>query len=78
MPEPLRAYLVARGASAGDSLLVRIIDGEQGICEIEHEPMRMRDMAAVFTGNRELADVAAELLAGRGTARTAPVQRIRR
>lgn len=56
MPEELRAYLVANYAAAGDSLLIRITDGEAGLGEIVLEPQRKRDPAAVARRNQELAD----------------------
>lgn len=62
MPQALRDYLVENRASAGDSLLTRVIDLEKRQCEMSFEPRRKRDNAAVADRNRELADAAFEVL----------------
>ena len=62
MPDGLRRYLVGNRASAGDSLLIRVLDGESGWCEAWFEPHARRNAAAVAARNRELADAAYQLL----------------
>jgi hypothetical protein len=37
MPDGLRRYLVDERAAAGDSLLIRVVGGEDGSCEVEFE-----------------------------------------
>lgn len=61
MPGALHDYLVARRAAAADSLLIRIVDGEAGICEIEWESRLKRDKSAVAARNQDLADAALAL-----------------
>jgi tetratricopeptide (TPR) repeat protein len=62
MPEGLRRYLVDKRAGAGDSLLIRVVDGEAGHCEAWFEPRFEQDRAAVAERNRELADAAYPLV----------------
>ena len=62
MPEALRAYLIEHHASAGDSLLIRIVDGERGECEARFESRLKRDEAAMARRNQEIADAAAAVL----------------
>ena len=62
MPEGLRRYLVDKRAAAGDSLLIRVVDGEAGDCEAWFESRLNQDRAAVAGRNRELADTAYQLL----------------
>ncbi|MHB8993598.1 MAG: hypothetical protein ACYC66_18405 [Chloroflexota bacterium] len=62
MPEGLRRYLVENRAAAGDSLLIRVVDGEAGRCEAWFEPRARRNEVAVTGRNREVADVASQLL----------------
>jgi tetratricopeptide (TPR) repeat protein len=61
MPAALHDYLVARRAAADDSLLIRILDGEAGVCEIAWESRLKRDKSAVAARNQELADAALAL-----------------
>jgi tetratricopeptide (TPR) repeat protein len=62
LPEGLRRYLVENRASAGDSLLVRVIDAEAGLYEARFEARSTRNNAAVAARDRELADAAEHLL----------------
>jgi tetratricopeptide (TPR) repeat protein len=62
MPEGLRKYLVSNYANAGDSVLIRVIDGEAGRGEIRYESRRKRNAAAVEQRNREVADAAYQFL----------------
>ncbi|MBI2940902.1 MAG: hypothetical protein HYY04_10735 [Chloroflexi bacterium] len=62
MPEGLRRYLVENQAAVGDSLLIRVVDTEAGRGEAWLEPRRKRDEAAMAQRNRELADVAHQVL----------------
>src|SRR5712692_8675286 len=62
MPEGLRRYLVDNRAGPGDSLLIRVVDGEAGHCEAWFEPRFKQDRAAVAERNRELADATYELV----------------
>lgn len=62
VPDPLRRYLIENQAAAGDSLLVRVIDGEAGLAEVWLEPRRQRDQAAVEARNQQLADAAHPIL----------------
>ena len=67
MQEDLRRYLVDNQAVAGDSLLIRVLDGEVGRCEGWIEPQADRDKTAVAERNRELADTSYQILRkGRG------------
>ncbi|MDO8689964.1 MAG: hypothetical protein Q7R39_08135 [Dehalococcoidia bacterium] len=70
MPEELRRYLVDQGASEGDSLLVRVVDGEAGACEARLERRSERDEAAVAARNREVADAVYLVLARKGSRET--------
>lgn len=58
LPDGLRRYLLDSRAKAKDSLLLRVVDGEAGVCEIGFEPRSKRDRTAVERRNRELADAA--------------------
>lgn len=62
LPEELRRYLVASGAAAGDSLLIRVADAEAARYEASLERRLKRDEAAVAERNRELANAADQLL----------------
>jgi hypothetical protein len=62
MPDGLRRYLVDERAAAGDSLLIRVVGGEDGSCEAWFEPRDRRDAQAVKGRNRELADATETLL----------------
>ena len=62
MPEYLRRYLAENRAAAGDSLLIRVLDGEAGRCEGWFEPRGKRDTTAVAARNRHLADAAYQIL----------------
>lgn len=62
MTPTLRHFLVKSHAAAGDSLLVRIVNGEPIRGEVQFEPRGKRDEAAVAKRNRELADTAYEIL----------------
>ncbi len=64
MPDGLRRYLVDKRAAAGDSLLIRVVGGEDGSCEAGFESRNRRDAAAVARRNRELADTTQTLLRG--------------
>jgi hypothetical protein len=61
MPDALHRYLVDRRAAADDSLLVRIVEAEAALCEIEWESRLKRDKSAVAARNQELADAAVAL-----------------
>jgi tetratricopeptide (TPR) repeat protein len=61
MPAALHDYLVAQRAAADDSLLIRIVDGEAGVCEIQWESRLKRDKDAIAARNEALADLAAAL-----------------
>jgi tetratricopeptide (TPR) repeat protein len=63
----LREYLVERRAAAGDSLLMTVLDGERGICELVFESRLKRDQAAVAQSNGRLAAAVVELLRRRGS-----------
>ena len=65
MPEGLRQYLVQNYAAPGDSLLIRVTDGETRRFDLWFEPRRKRDSAAVERRNRELADCAYQILRDR-------------
>ena len=71
MPKPLHRFLVDQRAAAGDSLVVRIVDGEPIRCEIGLESRRQWDKDAQAARNRELADATAQLCRERGTERLA-------
>jgi tetratricopeptide (TPR) repeat protein len=58
MPAALHQYLVDRRAAADDSLLIRIVDGEAGLCEIAWESRLKRDKGTIAARNQELADAA--------------------
>jgi tetratricopeptide (TPR) repeat protein len=58
----LQDYLAQSGAAPGDSLLIRVIAGEEGRAEAWLEPRQQRDEAAVARRNRELADVAQQIM----------------
>ena len=62
MHDALRSYLVESRAAAGDSLLVRIVDGERGACEGWFESRLKRDQAAVSRRNAEVAEAARTFL----------------
>jgi hypothetical protein len=62
MPDGLRRYLVDERAAAGDSLLIRVVGGEDGTCEAWFESRDRRDAQAVKGRNRELADATETLL----------------
>jgi tetratricopeptide (TPR) repeat protein len=62
MPEGLRRYLVENRAASGDSLLIRVGEGETGRFETWFEPHWKRDGAAEAKRNRELADAAHGIL----------------
>ncbi len=62
MPDALRRYLVDERAAAGDSLLIRVVGGEDGSCEAWFESRDRRDAQAVKGRNRELADATETLL----------------
>jgi len=62
LPEGLRRYLVDSRARKGDSLLVRVVDGQAGRCEVWVELRKKRDEAAVRKRNQELADAAYQFL----------------
>ena len=62
MPDGLRLYLVDERAAAGDSLLIRVVGGEDGSCEAWFESRDRRDAQAVKGRNRELADATETLL----------------
>jgi Plasmid pRiA4b ORF-3-like protein len=64
MPDGLRRYLVDERAAAGDSLLIRVVGGEDGSCEAWFESRGRRDELAVARRNRELADATQTLLRG--------------
>lgn len=64
MPEGLRRYFIGKRAAAGDSLLIRVVDGQAGGCEAWFESRLKQDRAAVAKRNRELADAANRLLQG--------------
>ncbi len=60
--EPLHRYLVNQRAAAGDSLLVRVIDAEQGLGEAWFESRLKRPAEAISARNREVADAAYEYM----------------
>lgn len=60
--EPLRRYLVDQRAAAGDSLLLRVTDAEQGLGEAWLESRLRRPDAAIAVRNRELADAAQQFM----------------
>jgi hypothetical protein len=62
MPDGLRRYLVDERAAAGDSLLIRVVGGEDGSCQAWFESRGRRDAHAVARRNRELADATQTLL----------------
>ncbi len=64
MPDGLRRYLVDERAAAGDSLLIRVVGGEDGTCEACFESRSSRDAQVIKGRNRELADAAQALLRG--------------
>lgn len=67
MPEPLRRLLIDKRAAAGDSLVLHIVDGEAGTCEISLESRLKRDNAAMAARNRQVADAVAQIYRERGT-----------
>jgi tetratricopeptide (TPR) repeat protein len=67
MPESLRRFLVHQRATAGDSLLMRIVGGETNSCEIHLESRLKRDKRTLAARNRELADATAQLYRERGS-----------
>ncbi len=56
--EPLRRYLVDQRAAAGDSMLIRVIDAEQGLGEAWFESRLKRPAEAISARNRQVADAA--------------------
>ncbi|MHB8674778.1 MAG: hypothetical protein ACYDAK_14010 [Candidatus Limnocylindrales bacterium] len=62
MPESLRQLLITSYAAVGDSLLIKVTDAMTGHCDVTYEPRRKRDEAAIAQRNRELADVAYQIL----------------
>lgn len=60
--EGLRRYLVDCRAAAGDSLLIRVVEGEDGCAEAWFESRYKRDDAAIGARNRELADAIEQLM----------------
>jgi hypothetical protein len=62
MPLGLRGYLVEQRAAAGDSLLIRVVEGEAGSCEAWFESRAQRDAQAMAGRDRELADAAEKVL----------------
>jgi hypothetical protein len=58
----LRAWLQEEGTAAGDSLIVRITDGERSRCCMTLERLAERDRAQVERRNGELTDAAANVL----------------
>lgn len=67
MTDALRTHLVEHRAGADDALLIRIVDGEAGLCDVWFEARRKRDEAAIAERNRELADAAEPLFRPRPT-----------
>ncbi|MCC2667669.1 MAG: Plasmid pRiA4b ORF-3-like protein [Armatimonadetes bacterium] len=55
-------WLRSQRAVVGDSLLVRVTDGERSVCSLALERLGERDGEAVAVRNRELADIAAHIL----------------
>ena len=62
MPDGLRRYLVDERAAPEDSLLIRVVGGEDGTCEAWFESRSSRDVQVIKGRNRELADAAQALL----------------
>jgi hypothetical protein len=62
LPKGLRNYLAESRAAAGDSLLVKVIEGEAGLLEARLESRRQRNEPAVRRRNQELADLAYHVL----------------
>jgi len=60
--EPLRRYLVDHRAAAGDSLLLRVTDAEQGIGEAWFESRLRHPAEAIAARNRELTDAAQQFM----------------
>jgi len=61
-PKGMQDYLAASRAAAGDSLLVRVVEGEEGQAEAWLESHRQRNGPAVRRRNQELADAAVQVL----------------
>jgi len=55
VPDMLRRYLAAQGALAGDSLLIRVLDGEAGAYQASIDSRQQRNNLAVEERNRALA-----------------------
>lgn len=58
----LYAWLSSLTIAAGDSLSVRLLDGEKSICAVTLERPADRDSEQVLARNRELADAAVDIL----------------
>lgn len=56
--DPLRRYLIDQHAAAGDALLIRVLDAEDGRGEAWLEAKRRRPEEAIAARNRQLADAA--------------------
>ncbi|HET7037927.1 MAG TPA: hypothetical protein VFI42_19795 [Thermomicrobiaceae bacterium] len=62
MPAPLQHFLTEQHATAGDSLLIRVLDAEEGRGEIRFEPRATRDDKAIAERNGALADTVYEFM----------------
>lgn len=65
--EPLWSWLRGLNASAGDGLLVQIVDGQARIVQLTFSPRGRRDEEAIRARNVELADTVEPIVARRPT-----------
>jgi hypothetical protein len=58
LPHQVQSYLLEQKASAGDDLLIRVLDAQAGLYEAWLDPEAGRDEVALAHRNHELADAA--------------------
>ncbi|MBI2954859.1 MAG: hypothetical protein HYY30_11135 [Chloroflexi bacterium] len=62
IPDELRRYLIDKRASAGDWLLVRVVDADAARCDLWFESRLKRDPGVVAQRDKQLADAAYQIL----------------